>query len=114
MGVGLAAEHRRPRPPAPSLLVAFVLVERRAAEPVLPLWVFRRAAARDDQPRRRVGVGAILIGLTSYVPTYVQGVLGTGPLVAGFALAALTLGWPIVGVAVRPGLPADRLPVRPR
>ena len=24
------------------LLVAFVLVERRAAEPVLPLWVFRR------------------------------------------------------------------------
>jgi MFS family permease len=29
------------------------------------------------------------------VPTFVQDVLGTGPLVAGFALAALTLGWPI-------------------
>jgi MFS family permease len=42
-----------------------------------------------------VGVGAILYGLTSYVPTYVQDVLGTGPLVAGFALATLTLGWPI-------------------
>jgi MFS family permease len=40
-------------------------------------------------------VGAILLGLTSYVPTFVQVVLGTGPLVAGFALAALTLGWPI-------------------
>src|SRR6185369_14752495 len=26
---------------------------------------------------------------------YVQRVLGTGPVVAGFALAALTLGWPI-------------------
>ena len=37
----------------------------------------------------------MLLGLTSYVPTYVQGVLGTGPLVAGFALATLTLGWPI-------------------
>jgi MFS family permease len=41
------------------------------------------------------GVGAVLIGLSSYVPTYVQDVLGTGPLVAGFALAALTLGWPL-------------------
>jgi MFS family permease len=40
-------------------------------------------------------VGAVLMGLTSYVPTFVQDVLGTGPLVAGFALAALTLGWPI-------------------
>jgi MFS family permease len=29
------------------------------------------------------------------VPTFVQDVLGTGPLVAGFALAALTLGWPL-------------------
>jgi len=41
------------------------------------------------------GVGAILLGLTSYVPTYVQEVIGTGPLVAGFALATLTLGWPV-------------------
>jgi MFS family permease len=40
-------------------------------------------------------VGAVLLGLTSYVPTFVQAVLGTGPLVAGFALAALSLGWPI-------------------
>ena len=37
----------------------------------------------------------MLIGLTSYVPTYVQVVLGTGPLVAGFALATLTIGWPL-------------------
>jgi hypothetical protein len=26
-------------------------------------------------------------------PAYAQGVLGTGPLVAGFAVAALTMGW---------------------
>jgi MFS family permease len=40
-------------------------------------------------------VGAVLLGLTTYVPTFVQTVLGTGPLVAGFALATLTIGWPI-------------------
>jgi len=77
-----------------ALIVAFVLVERRAAEPVLPLWVFRRRMLVTST-LVALGVGAVLIGLTSYVPTYVQGVLGTGPLVAGFALATLTLGWPL-------------------
>jgi MFS family permease len=76
------------------LIGAFVLVERRAAEPVLPLWVFRRRMLLTST-LVALGVGAVLIGLTSYVPTYVQGVLGTGPLVAGFALATLTLGWPL-------------------
>jgi len=37
----------------------------------------------------------VLIGLTSYVPTYLEGALGTSPIVAGLALAALTLGWPL-------------------
>ena len=34
------------------LLVAFVLVERRAAEPVLPLWVFAQPGARRSERRR--------------------------------------------------------------
>jgi MFS family permease len=34
------------------------------------------------------------MGLTSYVPTYLEGSLGIRPIVAGLALAALTLGWP--------------------
>jgi MFS family permease len=75
-------------------LVAFVLVERRAAEPVLPLWVFRRRVLLGSN-LGSLAIGVVLIGLTSYVPTYVQGVLGTGALVAGFALAAMTVGWPI-------------------
>jgi MFS family permease len=36
-----------------------------------------------------------MIGLTSYVPTFLEGALSSSPLVAGLALAALTLGWPI-------------------
>lgn len=75
-------------------LVAFVLIERRAAEPVLPLWVFGRRVLVGGN-LASVAVGVVLIGLTSYVPTYVQRVLGTGPLVAGFAVAAMTVGWPL-------------------
>jgi EmrB/QacA subfamily drug resistance transporter len=76
------------------LLVAFVLVEKRAVEPVLPLWVFTRRVLVGGN-LVAVVVGAILMGLTSYLPTYAQGVLGAGALVAGFAVAALTVGWPI-------------------
>jgi EmrB/QacA subfamily drug resistance transporter len=75
-------------------LVAFALVERRAAEPMIPGWVFRRRLLNSTN-LISLGVGVMLIGLTSYIPLYVQGVLGTSALVAGFALAGLTLGWPI-------------------
>jgi EmrB/QacA subfamily drug resistance transporter len=79
---------------AVAALVAFGYVERSAAEPVLPLWVFRRRVLVGGN-LVAVMTGALLVGLSTYVPTYVQRVLGTGPVVAGFALAALTLGWPI-------------------
>jgi EmrB/QacA subfamily drug resistance transporter len=75
-------------------LVSFVLVERRAAEPVLPLWVFRYRVLNGANVVA-LGIGVLIIGLSSYIPTYVQGVLHHGPLVAGFALATLTVGWPI-------------------
>ncbi len=77
-----------------AVLVAFVFVERRAAEPVLPLWVFSRRILAASSLVSLL-VGGLVVGLTSYVPTYVQSVLGTGPLVAGFALATLTIGWPL-------------------
>lgn len=76
------------------LIAGFVLVERRAADPLLPLSILTRRVVAVSSLISLL-VGAILLGLTSYVPTFVQGVLGTGALVAGFALATLTIGWPI-------------------
>lgn len=76
------------------VLVGFLLVERRAAEPILPLWVFSRRLVLVVSIFG-LGIGATLTGLTSYVPLYLQGALGSSPLIAGFALATLTVGWPI-------------------
>ena len=75
-------------------LAAFVVVERRAAEPILPGWVFRSRLLNSTNVAA-LAIGVILIGLTSYIPLYAQGVLSTSALVGGFALAALTLGWPL-------------------
>jgi MFS family permease len=77
-----------------ALLVGFVLVERRAPEPVLPLWVWSRRLLVTTASVS-VGVGAILIGLTTYVPSYLETMLGSTPLVSGLTLALLTIGWPI-------------------
>ncbi|MDQ1575065.1 MAG: hypothetical protein QOH55_215 [Microbacteriaceae bacterium] len=76
------------------LIVAFVLVEQRVAQPILPLWVFKRRVLIASSITS-VAVGAIVLGLTSYVPTFSQEVLGASAVVAGFALAVLTIGWPI-------------------
>ncbi|MGH3457892.1 MDR family MFS transporter [Aeromicrobium sp.] len=76
------------------LLVAFGFVESRAAEPILPLWIFGHRILTGTNAASLV-VGVLLIGLVSYVPLYAQGVLGSSALVAGFAVAAMTVGWPI-------------------
>jgi EmrB/QacA subfamily drug resistance transporter len=79
---------------AVALLVGFAMVERRAAEPVLPAWVFRHRVLNVAAANSLL-VGVLLMGLTSYVPLYAQAVLGHGALVAGLTLATLTIGWPI-------------------
>jgi len=76
------------------LLAAFTVVETRAAEPVLPLWLLRHRVILPAMLTSLV-VGVLLIGLTSYIPLFAQGVLGHGAVMSGFAVAALTLGWPL-------------------
>ena len=76
------------------LFAAFLAVERRAAEPVLPLEIFSRRLIVSTS-LLSLGVGAILVGLTSYVPTFLERTTGAAPVVAGLAVAALTLGWPV-------------------
>ena len=77
-----------------ALLVAFVRIERTVAEPILPLWIFgRRTLVAGNLAG--LAIGAILIGQSSYVPTYAQKVVGVGAVLAGFAMASMTIGWPI-------------------
>lgn len=84
-----------------ALLTAFVLAARRAAEPILPGFVLTRRLLLTTT-MAGLAVGAILIGLTSFVPTYLEGSLGVSPVMAGLALTTLTIGWPLTaGLAGR-------------
>jgi EmrB/QacA subfamily drug resistance transporter len=83
---------------AVSLLCAFVVIESRVAEPILPLWVFRHRTLLAGN-LSGLAIGAIIIGQTSYVPIYAQKVVGVGAVVAGLAMAAMTIGSPIAATA---------------
>jgi EmrB/QacA subfamily drug resistance transporter len=76
------------------LLAAFAVSARRSAHPIFDLRLLRRRVV-GASAAAGLGIGVITLGLTTYVPIYAQGVLGVGPLVAGFALAALLVGWPL-------------------
>jgi MFS family permease len=76
------------------VLLVFLLVERRAAEPVLPPWVLSRRLLATTA-FISFGTGAVVLGLTSYVPTFLEGALSVSPVLAGLSLAALTIGWPV-------------------
>ena len=74
------------------LLFLFAVAQRRVDEPMLPLWMFTRRVLAASCVVTFL-IGAILLGLTSYIPTLVQGVVGTSAITAGFALAPLLIGW---------------------
>jgi EmrB/QacA subfamily drug resistance transporter len=72
----------------------FLAHERRTPEPIvsIALWT-RRLVATSNTANLLAGMA--LFGLTTVLPIYVQGVLGGTPVVAGLALAALIIGWPL-------------------
>ncbi|MFE6235824.1 MDR family MFS transporter [Cellulosimicrobium sp. NPDC057862] len=76
------------------LLGVFAAHARRTRYPVVDLAILRRRVVGVSTAVSLL-VGVIVLALSTYVPIYAQGVLGVGPLVAGFALAAMTVGWPI-------------------
>lgn len=39
--------------------------------------------------------GVMLIGISSFLPAFVQAVMGQTPIIAGFTLTAMSIGWPI-------------------
>src|SRR5947207_2451669 len=75
-------------------LVLFYFVERGAPEPVLPLDLFRQPVIGVSTAAGAL-VGAGMIAMVTYVPLYVQGVLGGSPTEAGSAITPMVIGWPI-------------------
>lgn len=73
------------------LLVAFVLVERRAAEPVLPLKLFRIRTFTLCSVISFI-VGFAMFGAMVYLPTFLQIVRGVSPTMSGVHMLPMVFG----------------------
>jgi EmrB/QacA subfamily drug resistance transporter len=76
-----------------AVAVVFVLLERRAHDPIVSfaLWSHRPIAATNGVA---VLASMTLIGLTTFLPIYVQIVMQRSPTVAGLTLTTMLIGWP--------------------
>ncbi len=75
---------------AAGLLVAFVAIERRVGEPMLPLSLFRRPSFTGVQ-LAAFAVSGSMFALFLYITLYLQNYLGYSPLQAGLRYLPLTL-----------------------
>jgi EmrB/QacA subfamily drug resistance transporter len=74
------------------LTVAFIVQERRASAPILPLALFRERTVAVASAAT-LFVGGAMFSAIIYLPLYVQGVAGGSAAASGFALAPLMAGF---------------------
>ena len=81
-------------PLAALLLFVFVLVERRAREPVLPIELLLRRVILVSSVAGAL-VGSVMTATVIYLPLFVQAVLGGTATEAGGTVAPMLVGWPL-------------------
>lgn len=74
--------------------IALVYVERRAPEPVMPGWLWRRRVLAGSNLATAC-MGVIMMAPDAYLPTFAQSTLGLGAIAAGLVLASMSIGWPL-------------------
>lgn len=79
------------------LFAALVLVEQRAPDPILPLPLFKQRLFLVTIGHGTLA-GMAMFGSISFVPLFVQSVLGTSALQAGITITPMLLGW--VGASI--------------
>ncbi|WP_416150433.1 MDR family MFS transporter [Salipaludibacillus sp. HK11] len=77
-----------------SFLLAFVIIQLNVSEPMMPFYLFKN---RHLLIANVCGLlmGSILIGLTAYLPLWVQGVLLLAATSSGLTLIPMSIGWPL-------------------
>ena len=68
--------------------------ERHSGEPLFPLDIWRTRTLLAGN-LGNLFIGAAMMGISAFLPTWVQGVNGGSPLQAGSALAMMSIGWPL-------------------
>jgi MFS family permease len=77
-----------------ALLAVFYVIERRAAEPIMPLDLFQIGLYKSSAAVATLCAMGVF-GAVSYLPLYLQGVLGLAASRAGLVILVLSMGWTV-------------------
>src|SRR3954469_6345315 len=86
-------------------LLTLAADERGAAEPILPLKLWRDRVIAVGSLSGFTG-GMVMMSINAFLPLYVQGAMGRSPAAAGLALGAASVSWTFASVV------AGRLMIR--
>lgn len=77
------------------LLAAVLLLvhESVTPEPMLPIELWRHNRVIVIGSLGSCAAGAMMMGISAYLPAYVQGAMGLGPMSGGIVLAAMSVSW---------------------
>jgi MFS family permease len=78
----------------------FLRHESRAPEPMIDMGLWAQPFILGPN-LSTFAAGMTFMGVTTYVPVYVQGVLGGSPTQAGLTIGAMSLGWPLAAFLAR-------------
>ncbi|GAA0307546.1 EmrB/QacA subfamily drug resistance transporter [Gracilibacillus halotolerans] len=91
--------------PVLTLILVFIVAtllflrhERNHPAPMMPLYLWKNKLMVIANSATFLA-GMIILGLSSFLPTYVQAVMGMSPIIAGFTLSTMSIGWPIAATA---------------
>jgi EmrB/QacA subfamily drug resistance transporter len=79
-------------------LAALYFHERSTPEPMLPLELWRIRVIVVGS-LGNFTAGAMMMGVAAFLPTYVQGTMGRGPIAGGLVLGAMSVTWALASIA---------------
>ncbi len=85
-------------PFAAASLAAFIAVERRAPEPIVPLVLFARRLIAVASVAGAL-MGTVMMSTLMFLPLYMQAARGASPTEAGATVAPMLVGWPLASLA---------------
>jgi EmrB/QacA subfamily drug resistance transporter len=79
------------------LAVLFLRIERRAADPIVPLEIFRERVVAVAVTAGFLA-GVAMFGVTTFIPLFAQGSLGASATAAGTLLTPMLLSWVVLSI----------------
>lgn len=75
-----------------AVLAVLLVQQTRTSEPMMPLFLYRIRVIRVAN-FGNFFIGAMIMGVSAFMPTFVQGAMGRSAVVAGLVLGSLFIGW---------------------